>query len=152
MDYVTDLRGRVGTDPLILNGAVLFFLNEQDEVLLQQRLDGSWGLPGGLMELGESFEETAVREAKEETGLSVEVMSFITVCSGRDFFVTLKNGDQYYSVSALYHVTAYTGNLYNDQKESLQLAYFPLESLPDKMNDRWRHFLNIFSDYYKKNN
>ncbi|WP_321166921.1 NUDIX domain-containing protein [Oceanobacillus kimchii] len=41
-------------------------------MLLQKRHDGSWGLPGGLMDLEESFEEVAMREVFEETGLVVE--------------------------------------------------------------------------------
>lgn len=68
MNYVKDLRELVGNRPLILPGAVAIILNDQNEVLLQHRIDGGWGLPGGLMELGESLEETARREVKEETG------------------------------------------------------------------------------------
>lgn len=36
-----------------------------------------WVLPGGRLEYGETFEECAVRELKEETGLDVEVERFL---------------------------------------------------------------------------
>jgi len=46
---------------------------QEDRILLQRRRnvfgDGSWGLPGGHLEFGESFEEAATRELLEETGL-----------------------------------------------------------------------------------
>lgn len=72
MEYYKYLRQYVGHQPIILPGSVVIILNEQKEVLLQKRHDGTWGLPGGLMDLGESFEEVAKREVFEETGLVVE--------------------------------------------------------------------------------
>ena len=35
-------------------------------------LEGEWSIPGGALELGETLREGAVREALEETGLTVE--------------------------------------------------------------------------------
>ncbi len=45
-----------------------------------------WAIPGGFMDPGESLEETAVREAREETGLSVELVRQLHAYSdpGRD--------------------------------------------------------------------
>ncbi len=49
---------------------------EQTRVLLIQRgnepFKGCWAFPGGFMDMGETTEETAIRELKEETGLSVK--------------------------------------------------------------------------------
>jgi ADP-ribose pyrophosphatase YjhB (NUDIX family) len=59
-------------------GAVIV---EAGRVLLVRRgkepMKGHWTLPGGLLELGESLTEGVVREAKEETGLTVEVSVLI---------------------------------------------------------------------------
>jgi 8-oxo-dGTP pyrophosphatase MutT (NUDIX family) len=55
---------------LILPGSVVLIFYEDSEILLQHRIDGGWGLPGGLMEMGGSLEDTARREVKEETGLT----------------------------------------------------------------------------------
>jgi len=48
--------------------------------------EGQWALPGGIAEDMETVEEAAIREAKEETGLNVELLGINTVLSkpGRD--------------------------------------------------------------------
>ncbi len=59
--------------PLIGVGAVIV---EDGRVLLVCRafppLQGQWSIPGGVLELGETVHEAAVREAREETGLVIE--------------------------------------------------------------------------------
>jgi 8-oxo-dGTP diphosphatase len=59
--------------PLVGVGAVIV---HEGRVLLVKRgsepLKGHWSIPGGLLELGETLRQGAVREAREETGLVVE--------------------------------------------------------------------------------
>jgi 8-oxo-dGTP diphosphatase len=49
---------------------------EGDRIILIRRRNPphGWALPGGFMEYGESLEAAAVREAKEETGLDIELI------------------------------------------------------------------------------
>lgn len=54
--------------------------NKENKILLVRHRKGNrryWVLPGGRLEYGESFEECAVRELKEETGLDVEFERFL---------------------------------------------------------------------------
>lgn len=39
---------------------------------------GTWSLPGGHLEFGETFEQCAIREIAEETGLEIEDVRFLT--------------------------------------------------------------------------
>ena len=48
---------------------------DNGKVLLIQHLKGHWDIPKGHMEAGETEQETALREVKEETGVDVEVIS-----------------------------------------------------------------------------
>ena len=64
--------------PLVGVGAVIV---QAGRVLLARRgnepMKGHWTLPGGLLELGESLTEGVMREVREETGLTVEVLQLI---------------------------------------------------------------------------
>lgn len=92
MEYFKYLRQYVGHKPLILPGSAVIILNERGEMLLQQRHDGDWGLPGGLMDLGESLEEVAKREVFEETGLVVKNLRLLNVYSGSKYYLKVPNG------------------------------------------------------------
>lgn len=55
-------------------------ISPDKKILLVRHRKGNrqyWVLPGGRLEYGETFEECAVREIKEETGLDVEVVRFL---------------------------------------------------------------------------
>jgi 8-oxo-dGTP diphosphatase len=59
--------------------------DERGRVVLIERAGepfaGQWALPGGFVEVGETVEEAAMREAAEETGLAVQVARLVGVYS-----------------------------------------------------------------------
>ncbi len=61
---------------------------KDNKVLLGQRLnahgEGSWSFPGGHLEFGETWEECAMREVLEETGLIISSPTFV-VCTNDIF-------------------------------------------------------------------
>ncbi|MBW4604289.1 MAG: NUDIX domain-containing protein [Calothrix sp. FI2-JRJ7] len=58
--------------------------DKQNRLLLQHRKDNKqWGLIGGSMSVGESLEETARREAYEETGLELLDLEWFRLFSGK---------------------------------------------------------------------
>ena len=94
MGYIENLRSAVGNQPLILVGVAVAVLNEKGEILLQKRMGGLWGVPGGFVELGESTEEAGRREVLEETGIEIGKLDLVNVFSGKQYFVKLPNGDE----------------------------------------------------------
>jgi ADP-ribose pyrophosphatase len=66
--------------PVVGVGALI---QDGDRYLLIKRAAepdvGFWSVPGGFVEVGEKAEDAAVREAKEETGLDVEVVELLGV-------------------------------------------------------------------------
>lgn len=141
MEYYKFLRQYVGTAPLILPGSVVIIVNEREEVLLQKRPEGRWGLPGGLMELGESFEEVAIREVREEIGLEIVNMKLLHVYSGEEFFTKAPNGDEFYSVTAVFLVDEVKGKVAMQASETLEVKYFSPDALPEKMVGSHRRFV-----------
>ncbi|WP_047979576.1 NUDIX hydrolase [Ornithinibacillus contaminans] len=146
MEYYKYLRQYVGHKPIILPGSVVIILNEQDEVLLQMRLEGTWGLPGGLMDLGESFEEVAKREVFEETGLAVENLKLLNVFSDSNYYLKVPNGDELYSVTAVYYTKDVSGDIKIDYSESENMQYFSLHNLPSGLTDEYREFIKQYMD------
>jgi 8-oxo-dGTP pyrophosphatase MutT (NUDIX family) len=98
------------------------------------------------MELGESAEQTAAREVLEETGLTVEELKLVDVYSGKDNFAVAANGDEFYNVTIVYQTSKFHGELMLDEAESLQLGFFPLDELPEKMVRSHRRFIKEFSE------
>ncbi|MFA9458479.1 NUDIX hydrolase [Halalkalibacter sp. AB-rgal2] len=149
MEYYKYLRQYVGHRPIILPGSVVIILNEKNKVLLQKRHDGSWGLPGGLMDLGESFEEVATREVFEETGLVVENLKLLNVFSGSEHYLKVSNGDELYSVTAVYYTKDASGEINVDYSESEKMEYYPLNNLPKEITVLDKGFIEQYIDCEK---
>ncbi|RMZ81822.1 hypothetical protein DV738_g2005, partial [Chaetothyriales sp. CBS 135597] len=67
-------------------GVGVFVLNSSNEFLIGQRKgcvgSGSYALPGGHLEVGESFEDCAAREALEEAGINIVNPKFLVATTG----------------------------------------------------------------------
>ncbi|MEG0873472.1 MAG: NUDIX domain-containing protein [Clostridia bacterium] len=134
---------------LLQDGAAAIIVNDKAQILLQSRADrDKWGLPGGCQELGERFQDTVIREIKEETNLDVteEDLELIDIVSGSSRRNDYPNGDVVINNTALYCVRNYSGKLKWDS-ESKNMKFFNLNDLPTNQNDP-----DLIETYIKKLN
>lgn len=131
MGYISELRKYIGHNPLISAGATFAVIKDK-QILLNLRSDTkTWGIPGGSLEIGETLEETAKRELKEETNLDCNSFILLNVFSGNNFYFKYPNGDKLYSVIALYLADDFNGNLKITDDESIDLRFFSKSELPN---------------------
>ena len=144
MDYIKYIREKIGHQEINLTGVNVLIINEKEEILLQKRgtYPYKWGLIGGITDLGESLEETAIREAREETGLLISDLKLLGTTSGKDCYVHFPNNDKAYFITIAYYTDNFKGTMLADGKETLDLQFFSYDSLPadipkmQRKNDR----------------
>jgi 8-oxo-dGTP pyrophosphatase MutT (NUDIX family) len=130
-NYIHWLRSRIGSRKTIFAYATALIRDADGRLLFQRRTDFDWwGLPGGIVELGETFRDCAVREAAEETGLHVEPHRLIGLYASPQWDFTYPNGDevQQFTVAIECHVLG--GHLQPDGFESTLSQFFSLDDIP----------------------
>ena len=106
---------------VISSGGVIFrTVNSQFEVALISR-GKIWCLPKGLIEMGETAEETALREVKEETGLEGEIVNRI----GEISYVFFKR-KRYFKMVHFYLIRHIGGSISNHDFEADRVKWFPI--------------------------
>ncbi len=93
-------------------GVGVMIFNNEGKILIGKRKGkqgGLYSIPGGEVELGHTFEETAIREIKEETNLDIINPKVIGITNNLE---TYKN-DDYHCVSVHLVAESYSGELKN---------------------------------------
>ncbi len=148
-DYIGDLRKLIGTRPIIMCGANVILLNDQDQILLHHRIDRDWwGLPGGAMELGESLEQTASREVLEEVGLVCGELKLFNVYSGENLYYKYPDGNEVYNVTITYLCKDYSGEIVVDPSEGRDARFFPLDMIPSNLSSTVKEIVEEFRIKY----
>ncbi|GAB6036278.1 NUDIX hydrolase [Fundidesulfovibrio butyratiphilus] len=83
-----------------------------------------WALPGGFVDEGETVEQCAIREAREETGLDVELTGLLGVYSdpARD--------PRMHTLSVVFTAQAVDPSRLKAGDDAAQAAFYPLDALP----------------------
>lgn len=133
MNYIKAMRNLIGNKPLLLVGTSVIAVKD-GRILLQKRADnGQWGYPGGYMEIGETPEESAKREFKEETGFIAKELKLYDVFTGENRHYTYPNGDEVYCTDIVYVCYDFIDSGDSHDNEVIEIRWFPLNNLPENI-------------------
>lgn len=113
---------------------VLVFEGEKI-LLIKEKADGLWALPGGWADVGFSPSEVAVKEVKEETGLEVRINRLLAVFDN----YRAAHGhppSPFHVYKLFFYAEVIGGRTSNHGHETLEIGYFALTNLPPLSEER----------------
>ncbi len=121
-------------EKIIKVGVGVYVYDKQNRLLLGLRKsphgNGTWCPPGGHLEYGESFEQAASREAKEETNLDIAPADIEVVGVTNDFFN--ESGKHYVTVHL--KAKAFSGEIKLCEPDKFaEWRWFDMDNLPKNM-------------------
>lgn len=132
--YDIRLRNPIPTVDIIIE------IDTQGIILIKRKNPPyGWAIPGGFVDYGESVEEAAVREAREETSLDVELLRQFHVYSSPD------RDPRFHTISTVFVARAHgTPKAADDAKE---IGIFTRETLPEDIAFDHREILKDYFDH-----
>jgi ADP-ribose pyrophosphatase YjhB (NUDIX family) len=130
--------------------------NEKNQLLLGKRgiepFKGKWDIIGGFLHYGEHPEHGAIREAREETGLEVELAHLLPM------FTDIYDEDTVATLNISY-IAKVIGGTEKANDDVAELRWFDADSIPsdlafacaDKMVATWKDFLQTSQIYDLEN-
>ncbi|MDP5275665.1 NUDIX hydrolase [Chengkuizengella axinellae] len=113
--------------PKHIISAATIVINEHKEILLIKGPRRGWEMPGGQVEEGESLEDAAIRETKEESGIDIEVTKFCGIFQN-------VNG----SICNTLFLAKPIGGEPTTSSESIEVGFFPIEKALEMVT--WKNF------------
>jgi 8-oxo-dGTP diphosphatase len=132
-------RPRVGIGVMIQNaeGKILLGLRRGSHGA------GEWSFPGGHLEFGETIFETAMREVKEETGLTVSELELISVADEMRY---IKTDNKHYLNLGVKAVYEDGEPLLMEPLKCERWVWFGLDDLPNNIFEGTQLTLRNFKD------
>ncbi len=117
--------GKTPRNPILTVDVIIEVANQGIVLIKRKNPPSGWALPGGFVEYGESLEQAALREAREETGLEVTLKGQLHTYSDphRD--------PRGHMVTTVYLAAAEGQPLAGDDAEGARV--FPITCLPQEM-------------------
>jgi ADP-ribose pyrophosphatase YjhB (NUDIX family) len=130
--HIARLRAVVGHELLLLPSVSVLPVDDSGRILLVRHAghDDGWGILGGAVEPGESPATAAIREAREEISVDIQLGRLLDVLGGPDYEVTYPNGDRVAYVTAVYEARIIKGSPAPGDGELSEIAWFAPEDLP----------------------
>ena len=146
IDYFDDPSAPPATS--LVPSVNVIVANDAGEILLIRRSDnGNWAVPGGAIDLGESVAQAAVRETREETGVTCEITGLVGIYSDpRHVILYTSNGEARQEFSIVLTARPVSGAP-TPSDESTQVRWVPAADIPGYPMDR--SMRNRINDYLR---
>jgi 8-oxo-dGTP pyrophosphatase MutT (NUDIX family) len=127
------MKRKQRVEDLVSAGGLVYRSNdsELEVVVCGRNAPPVWGLPKGTPDPGESREQTALREVREETGLEVEIERFIDTIDY--WFVRPSDGVRCHKTVLYYLMSATGGDVSLHDQEFDEVRWLPADQAVETM-------------------
>lgn len=126
-----NFAGEIGYQtPKVENRAAI--IRDNEILLVKEKIDGKWALPGGYQDVNRSVRENIIKEASEEAGAVVNPNKIIAVFD----YNRHHNVNFPYGMVKIFVLCEYIDHYFKDNTETLDAKFFSLDKIPELSSNR----------------